>query len=119
MVKLNLVEVVYDLDEFKKKADEEYSVHYLFYRKPDVSVSGFMYGMEAGVEVFAVAKKGHLLKCVLFKRVRWDSSELDGYKGSYDEKLYSWAADVHKELKEKVVEMFPDATPGKYEVVEV
>lgn len=113
-----IVEVVHDLDEFLGLLDPESRVHYeLYWKAVEYSKAyGFIYKMEAGINLYGVTREGFVLICNLREIISWDSPELQKYKGrTLTENYNEWIKEKWTEFEQKAKEL--GATPGKFEFV--
>ena len=119
-MKKNIVEYVYDIDEFMKIVDKNSRVHYMFFHDFDEKCLTWC---EAGIVLFGVSKERHIVKCEISRKVSWTDKELDEkYKDvhnlldRYNLWIHDTQKDLLKEIKEKLLKEYSiEITPGKYE----
>ena len=71
-----VIEEIYDLEEFKELVKGR--IHHKMYHQTLRVHEGFGLPMEveAGIEFTGVAKEGHVVKCIQFKRLKFSTSDL-------------------------------------------
>jgi len=115
-MRIGMIEVIHNVDEFLEILSDGSRIHYELYWRP-IEYSretGLIYEIEAGINLYGLAKEGHIVVCNIFKRVTWESPELRKYnKGGLHEDYNAWIKDVWKEFEEIASSL--KATKGRFE----
>ncbi len=111
-----IVEVVHDVEEFLRLVDPESRVHYeLYWKAVEYSrVTGLIYKMEAGINIYGITREGFVLVCNLRDIISWDDKKLRKYNtGNLFTDYNAWIKERWQEYEKMAKEL--GATPGKFE----
>lgn len=111
------IEVISSLEEFKAVIDSSKRLHYKPLSHPGAVVHGLAVEWIGGIEIYGIAKEGHIVKLVLAATVRMEDIK-------YNVDLYTgygiWAKKKAEEFLDLAKrELRQDITLGYYEPVEV
>ena len=108
-----LVEVVYNLDEFKAKVDNSKAIHYELWNKPLMIVGAVPLRMQAGIILYGVSKDGQVLQCVLRKSITIEElNKRESVSFNVFEDYNAWIKEVWSEFEALAKDL--NATKGKW-----
>jgi len=110
----NIVETVYDLDEFLKLIDPNSRIHHECYWKCKRILEGLPLEIEVGIVLYGLTREGFVLKCVITKKITWEEVEkLYPDSNNLYDKYNTWIRQEWAKFEKMAKEI--GSTSGKFE----